>query len=63
MKVILLKPYSIWTAALTPEAKKGNYIAIFTLRNEMWKESNGCLFGISTVQMDQLLTLKIAIKL
>jgi hypothetical protein len=60
MKAVLLKPWSIWTTSLTQDCKNENIIARFYLKGEMWKEFEGCIFGISNEQMNILISNKYA---
>ena len=46
-RFLLLKPYSVWTLPFTQEAKKGGYIAKFTLIRGMYRESPRAFVGIS----------------
>jgi hypothetical protein len=63
MKVVLVKPYSVWNKPITKDAVDGRYIATFHLSGIIWKEFNGCLFGISERDMNMLIQKQYAIKI
>lgn len=57
MRVKLIKPWSIWTQPFYKDC-----IAMFSLMNGMYKEFDGCVFGISSERMDYLIQIGYAIK-
>jgi hypothetical protein len=56
-KVFLIKPYSIWT-----ESFASNCIGIFYNYGSIWKESDGCIFGIGDDTIKYLLHNGIVVK-
>jgi hypothetical protein len=56
MKVLLLRPYSIWTVPVSKEHIDNHCIAIFKLHNGIWKESFSSVVGISKEVMAELIT-------